>query len=410
MLKQKVYLSALLFLLITLSGCSSPEKPLDDEYVAETDFPYMLQGSSKGTRIASSSNGYYFLNSNYIYYMDHKGNKPVILDSRPDNGCLNEKGDSNCNAYVPLRVDTQSILLQFYKGYLYTIEYQDNGWGKPGTHYLVRRDPDGSNRKVLRTFSNALVKEAAIHRNYIFYSVMDNDKESNLTYEILQLPLNDLSQKPKVLYKKENEDLGRSIAKMIPYGSQIYLTEMTEERYRVRRYDLNKASVSTIWERSDGGFASIQAIQDKKVYFSYYYPRPDGDPSELFDKRSLKFYSSNLDGSEIQETDLPSASILPNLYLDNRFTYVRPMWAQVTRVKDTVIDEMNMYKDGKLMHTVDMSMFPLAQSLTAGDERYMFIQFEKDNQSYIYYLDKNEIESGTAKFTPLIETPINLNQ
>lgn len=400
--KLKRYGCGLLALLITLSGCSSPDKPLEDGYITEADFPYMFRGSMYGTRVASSEQGYYFLNGNYLYYMDRQGTNPFLVDNRPDNGCLKEDRDTNCNAYISMRHTSQSALLQFYKDYLYVVESRDDGSGGSGIYELVRRNPDGSNRTVMRSFSHDLMKEAAIHRDDLYYLVVDYDKEMRQTHQILRLPLDNLSGEPEVLYEKKHRNQESSVFQMFVYGSQIYLDEFTEERLRMLRYDLNDASVSTIWERNDGVHPAIQAIHGQNVYFSYRYLNPDA-LWDRYDERSSIFYSSELDGSNIQETDIPSAPLFPALYMDDRYTYVRSI--QAKSLSDSVVDEIGVYKNGKLLQKLDMSMYPVTEGLTTGDERFMFLFFITDDLLNIHYLDKNDIESGTAEFKPLIETP-----
>lgn len=276
MLKWKIYFFALLVLLVTWTGCSSPDQLKENEYIAKTDFPYMYRGSMYGTGVAFSDQGYYFLNGNYLYYMDRQGTNPVLLDNRPDNGCLKKERGTNCNANVSKRHKSQSVLLQFYKDYVYTIESTDDGTGRSGIYELVRRNPDGSKRKVMRSFSHGLMKEAAIHRGYFYYLVVDYDEGMRQTHQLLRLPLDKLSREPEIIYKKENEDVeGSGVFRMFVYGSQIYIDENTEGRWRMLRYDLNDASVSAIWERNDGSHPIIQAIHGQNIYFSYRYLNAD---------------------------------------------------------------------------------------------------------------------------------------
>lgn len=398
--------------MFVLTSCTVSEHSLSNEYIPDTDYPFSFYPQTIDVRIASNDEGYYILNGNYLYYMDKQSNKPVLLDNRPDNECFKNENGKNCNAFVSLS-GSLSTLMQFYQDSLYTIEYKLGTEYVPtahpfkiGEYELVRRDADGSNRKVIKIFPNAIMQYAAIHRGYFYYVVEDYDVDNEQQYQILRLPMNKLSKKPEVVYEGQHKN--GSISRLLPYGSQIYFNERQEgEVFRVMRYDLTSSDTSVVWEVKDRGYPQIETIHQNQLYFwYYYYYSRTTDVSDIFDERGLKIYTSDLDGSNIRETNIQTAPIISNVYMDDRYTYVRPVWFQLRRIEDEdIVDELKIYKDDQLVHTIDMSHIPLSHSLYIGDGNYMFIQGDTDESEFIQYLDKSEIETGTASFKMLIDTP-----
>lgn len=425
MIKRLFFTLLILFLgLPLLSSCSNSEQQLVNEYIVDTDYPYMFHPESSNARITVNDKGYYLLNGHYIYFMDKQSNNPVLLDNRPDNECMKadksgwiqstDLNDENCNAYVPLLSDI-SVLFQSYQGSLYTIEYKystevNNSTNEfeTGEYELVKRDADGSKRKVLRTFHNANIAEAGIHRDYLYYSVEDRDKENHLNYQILRLSLKKLSKEPEVMYTGKLEE--GSISRMIPYGSQIYFLEWPgNDMFRVMRYDLNSSSATILWEQKDGGYPNMEAIHKDQLYFWYYfYNNRATENSDILDERGLKIYTSDLDGSNIRKTSIQSSPIISKIFMDDSYTYVRPVWFQLRGLSEelNIKDEMKIYKDDDLIHTVDTSHLSVPHDIYTGDERYMFVQGWDDNVDFVQILDKNEIESGKATFKTILETPM----
>ncbi|WP_268625761.1 hypothetical protein [Paenibacillus alvei] len=403
--KSFTLLPILFFLILLNFGCSSSEQSLSDEYNAETDYPYMFHAQGIGALVTTTQNGYYMLGGSYIYYADKQTMMPVLLDNRPDHSCLisKEKSEENCNAYVANINPLQTKLLQFYKGRLYTIESRLDQEGS-SIFQLVQVDLDGTNRKVVKTFPNAMLRGAAIHRGYIYYGAIDFDLHSQQQYQVLRLPIDNLSQEPEVLYGGIFKQ--GSITDIVPYGSQVYMNEFTDKGYRALRYDLATSTLSSLWEKTNGGFASLGPIHKNSMYFNYYYPADQGNGSDITDPRGLKIYSSDLKGEHIQGTDIKSSPIISNYFIDDRYTYVRPVWFQIRKAKD-IPNEMKIYKNKKEVQKVDMSQFSSPHYHFVGDHRYMFVIDRGDEYYTLYLLDKNEIETGKATFQPFIESPMH---
>lgn len=335
-----IFLNVTLVLAL-LIGCSNSDSALGgDEYIEETDYPYNFHPESSQGGITPSDQGYYLLNGNYIYYMDKDSTSPVLLDNRPNNECLKENAFQNCNAFVSLRPN--STLFQFYQGNLYTIEYNygaknenpTNGF-KNGVYELVKRDPDGTQREVLRTFLNANLVQAVIHRGYLYYIVEDYDKDKTLIYQILRHSLRKITKEPEVIFAGTNKEGG--ISRLVPYGTHLYFLEWPGNgMFQVMRYDLTSEETSVLWDQKDGGYPNIEGIHNKKLYhWYYYYNNRETKTSDITDKRGLKIYTSDLDGSHIQETAIQASSIISKVFVDDDYIYVRPIKAQLRRLADS---------------------------------------------------------------------------
>ncbi|GGF88531.1 hypothetical protein [Paenibacillus aceti] len=183
----------------------------------------------------------------------------------------------------------------------------------------------------------------------------------------------------------------------------VFIAEWDRQGYYTMRYNLRNSQVTRLWDNDDGGSTSIRAIHHQRIYFGYYYPSEERGISDLLDERALKVYSSQLNGKDIQEeTGIPPAPIIFNTLIDDQYSYVRPVSFQLKRIEG-IADELKIYKNSKLVHSIPMSPESVYQSIIVGDERYMFMTGTADNKSYIQYLDKQEIETGTADFKKILE-------
>ncbi|CAH8704994.1 hypothetical protein M5W83_13265 [Paenibacillus thiaminolyticus] len=398
---MKKYISfTLLLCLILASGCSSKTFPDDNEYHLDWDYPFMYHKQGYGLKITRSDKGYYFLHQQLIYYMDKESTKPILLDNRPDNQCMDIPTTENCFAFVPFSSSNPPQFLQYYDTHLYVLEsYLDRESKRSrfdNTWTLVRLDPDGKNRKVIKTFE-AAPRSLAIHRGYLYYSTTDGNRESDLEVNVFKASLDNLKQDPELIYHAS--DQVNEITDIIPYGTQLYWLVFNEKGYETQRYDLQSGQVTTLWDRGDGGLSSLRNIANNRLYFSYFY----GDP---LDKRTHKKYSSDLEGNHIEEVKVDHPPIISYIYRDSLYTYIQPIGGYVHEYAPDVPVQLSIFKDNALIHQVDLSPFSKHIEMVPGDDRYMFAYNELSDKSSILYLDKREIESGQAKLKPLLETKL----
>ncbi|WMT40124.1 hypothetical protein RE628_22965 [Paenibacillus sp. D2_2] len=357
---------------------------MEDQYIPETDYPYMF---GNNLQVTTGNGSYYFRNDGQLYKMDQNSKKPEpqLIDT--------------IYSAPRLRAGSDSLLLQFYQDKLYTIEPKSPQTDPSIQYELVQRDTDGRNRHTVIDLPHTPVS-TAIHRGYLYYSVEVKDQGKNKQM-LLRLALKESSQEPEVLYETHNRDGG--IAAVIPYGSQIYFIESDKQAIYTMRYNLRNSQVTRLLDNEDEGSPFIKAIHNQRIYFSYYYPPKSDEISDLVEEPALKTYSSQLNGKDIQvETGIPPAPINFNALIDDQYSYVGP-----SRIEG-ISDKLKIYKDNHLIQTIRMSTdaaTPEIQLLIVGDERYMFMLGTDYSKTYIQYLDKREIEAGTANFKMLLEAP-----
>lgn len=419
-MKKWYYILFFILIVAILSGCEEKEQTYTDDYNKLTD--YQIEYDAFESRVTASDKGYYFLNGHVIYYMDQDGDKPVILDSRPDNECLSTTNFTNCNAFVSLTSE-EITLFQFYEDKLYTIEFKelDQDEYNPdnpfvfGEYELVSRNPNGEGRKVHHTFPNAEIRKASIHRDYIYYTVddyeIDDDNgEIESHFSLLRLPLAKLSAEPEIIFAAEEGQ----ISSFTPYGSQVYISYSPDNPAVMdsyKRYDLNSKEIDDLWDAWDDAYPTLLNIYEDKMYFKYVKQSTSDDITYLLDEKYITIHSSNLDGSEAEETNIPIAEVTSVPYFDENYTYVVPSdldieilsdWADI-EIED---NDMKVYEDDELIETISFpDHLTLSHSFYPGDKQFMFIHNTADDMSHFYYVDKREIANGNVTFELFIETP-----
>ncbi|WP_098749447.1 hypothetical protein [Paenibacillus sp. EZ-K15] len=387
-----------LLFLIVATGCTNSEYPDDDNFHERWDYPLNFRIQGHGLLMTDSEKGYYFVDKNLIYYMDKDSKNPVLLDNRPDHRCMNKPDSSNCYAFIQTEAGDTPALIQYYDSKLYVLESywkKNNEPSKFNTVWkLSRMDPDGKNRKTFKIFGSR-PNHVAIHRGYMYYSMMSADKDNVQTTKVVRSQMEG-KHKEEVIY--ERTGLGVNITDIVPYGQQLYLNSWTDKGYEILRYDLETREVTTVADRKDdGGSTFLQDINGQNLYFSYYY-------GIIEDERNREVYTSNLRGEQINLLKLDDPLTLSVFYKDNLYSYFRPLFAYAKDLPEGAPYDMAIYKDNELIHRVNLTDLPKTMNFTIpGDEKYMFLRYEDYENTGYMILDKSLIESGKAKFDPLIE-------
>lgn len=402
---------------IILASCANEKKSISDESDKGKDYPYAFSASTDF--VSPSEDGYYFLNGNFIYYMDLEGT-PVLLDNRPNHECLGPNSETNCNAYVPFSF--QSTLFQFYEGSLYTIENKDyypgeEDWMESVEFELVKRSPDGASRQVITSFPASIIQSAVIHRDFLYYDISYYDEDNNYSYELQRLPINNPKKEAETIYEGQYE---RGLFSITPYGSNIYITDLSFIKEDKLRFDLTTEEIISILEEDDDVVANVMRFYQDKMYLNKFPGaslfNEETEQTEMDKWKTV--YVADLEGKNEREYSLKPSYFLSGFYKDDRYTYLQANSYFNEEMGIDAPKEMQIYQDEKLIHTVSMDDYGDFPTIVNGDERYMFMYFylyedelsEDFNKSFIYILDKNDIESGEAKFKELIETPHILDE
>ncbi|MGE6226194.1 hypothetical protein [Paenibacillus chitinolyticus] len=386
-----------LFTLLT-TGCTNSQLPNDNTYHQEWDYPNMFNIQGYGLEMTSAEKGYYFLHENLIYYMDKNSKQTVLLDNRPDNHCKNKPDSTNCNAFVEKTEPNPPNFIQYYNSQLYVLE---NFWDKESKRSkfdtiwkLSRLDLDGKNRKEIKKFDTA-PRSIAIHRGYLYYSVVSAGKDNVLRTQVLREKLEG-TKKEEVLFT--DKGMLDDITDIVPYGNQLYWIAWTSKGgYLTQRYDLDSGKISSLWDREDGSSNILLNISEDKLYFSYFY----GEPG---DKRALQIYSSDLNGGQIEEVKIEHPPVLSKFFKDKTYTYIRPIDSYSSDLPQDYPYELAIFKNNKKIHTVNLSSLTKLNETIVGDDKFMFIRYMGQGKKGILYLDKTLIESGKADFQPLLES------
>lgn len=399
---MKAFMRSVIFTLsvfLILTGCKDGKMDLSNDYNPETDFPYLFRQQGSNLTIAPSSNGYYFLNENYLYYADKSTMKPVLLDNRPDSQCLKESKEDlgkNCLAYINM-IGEQSSFLAYYKGKIYTLQMKPSLEGDEKfvmKSELLQLSNDGTNRKSVFTF-DTLPIALAIHRDRVYYVVQEYDKNSKLRYELRSFTLS--SNKSELIYKGVYSDGG--IQDLFAYGKNLYFTEHGKNITKTMRYDIESKTVSPIFKDDKAIQSTLEGIANKRLLFSYFY-------GDIEDEKAKVLYSSDLEGNSVEKMPL-NRDFLSNFYADGQHLYARPVWFYLTNDKyKSIPNTMTVYdSNGQTAGSIDVSAFPVDQSLIIGDDSFMFMSYKSEGKHYIKYLKKASIGQGNPVFEPFIETP-----
>lgn len=398
----KIALVSLVFVL--LIGCSKKQSFVqDDNYHAETDYPYSFHHQGMGLLLTPAENGYYFEHSKLLYYTDAQQLKPVVLDNRPNNGCDSTPTANNCYAYV----ETVEFprFLQYYQSKLYSLENVRDVSNIDNPHnkiwILVSRDADGTNRKKVYTFATE-PNRLAIHRGFLYYSATNSDKDGNSQTTINRVSLAK-SNKQQVLFTSNDPEL--RIVDLLPYGKQVYWTKFRMNEitfsYNTQRYDIEDGTIGDMWLSEEIRSSKINAIENNRVYYKHSYGESD--------KRNFIVHSSDLNGRNEKEVDIRNTSeTLSNFSQDSRYTYIWPIPAFLSDEDRETMNKLSVYKEGIKLNEVDLNQLHISAQLIVGDDRYLFARNVADKKNTLLFLDKGLLqESKDIQLQTLIEAARN---
>lgn len=381
---------------VILNGCSGSEKETKNiksniDYSKDMQIYYHCSGSGYAP-ITKSDSGYYYVSEGkderkFVVYVDGKTQKAIPLCSKPN--CMHNDVDI-CDAFINISeeiivdsvVGTVGNAIQYYDGSLYMIcgEY-DKSMIEYNT-YLMKMDPDGSNRKKISNYFDNIITDWFIHRGYFYYT-----SDSS----IMRIPLSDLKGEPEVIYKakyyiKESEN---TFDEIYAYKNCIYFrvdeTNEIGEGKGIMCFCVDLDTKERYELKIGKNHAGFGAFAGDSMILTYvnngekqYYK------TDLLGKNGKKVLTEK----ESEITSITSDGTY--FYFDNANQVVKkPSKKQIITVRDEnmkVVDTF-MLPDGKLNY-----------SFTPQDEKYfLFGKYNDDGKCVLVLADKSQIGSINGK-------------
>lgn len=335
---------------------------------------------------AEAENGYYFIASGYLYYMDFDMEMPIVLCNKPN--CMHE--GETCNAYLCQNGTDQII---YYEGAVYAFETVAGRGGR--TENLLKISADGETREIIFEVTNREKNYFLIHRGKAYYI-----QRENKTNESVLISYDLKKQEEKIVY--EGQGLARFHSLFI-WENYLYfaVTEVDETdalSLRTMRCDLEDGDVMEIVvtdpetkEEYTEATPTAEREIDGKIYFLdrteemqyLLVADPEGGEAEL----------------AIEYASLGGISVMDDQYLYTISTKEQDMLSIYTL-------------DGELMNEIEFEEDEKASLLFAcmagGSESTAFIYTEMFTETEefvrVWKLDKDTIGTKKCHMELLIDT------
>lgn len=396
-MKLRRWLGLSLILCFVLSGCQSTlgpaeSRPLDTEPVAtypwmkgESPVPTLRIGiernySGSSALEAVSPSGIYFMEDDYIQYMDNGADIKVPLCGRPD--CNHDTTD--CNAYIP-----EGNKLSYYKGYLYALSGK-NVSRERGE--LIRMEPDGSNHVVVYDFLDFAkahegdgVSCSFISEGYIVFMVMKWTQ-----------------------YDPESEAIKPMFHALYYYTLDGTMEEPKECSAKGLLYNCGDTMLCTSAQSQNGGeFGGLWEWDPKTNTRTYLYDDP-GYPG-YFDSEAGYYFK---DGSVCRLTYKTGVEdILFETELQGRYSVsLYPDCLVIASNETGELADNHLYIYNWAFELVDivqitypyMDVSPKRLIIAETAERF-YLTAHENNWNVQYYINKLELGSGNAKIYAIRE-------
>jgi hypothetical protein len=390
-----------MILIVFLVGCSSESLDLGNKYTLGQDDQFYFSGSS-GQSLAQSmtetEDGYYFLSGpckSYIYYIDKKTMKPVILCNKPD--CLHaEEPDifkvSNCNAFF----GDYNLHLVAYNSYLYA-----GGVDEYNAYSIYQISLDGTQKKKFYTFKDYHPEAWIMHRGYIYFVVNDDgtvqgqEATTQNNCMLYRIGLNNLGGEPTLLYKIGM--VNGSTWDLFGYGNNIYWNvvgmdaALTKDLWQALRFDISDGKAHPL----EDDMIRIVGVCDGNLIFKCV----DGIT-----------YKSGLDGSDKKEIGKIS-DMYDMVYSDGvKYLYcVRDPLPAAYNPNGETTRSMRVYDlEGNLVNTMDIDSLG-KDSFYGGNGDYIFVPDSISNSNeygginMLWAIDENTLGSANPEIEKVFE-------
>lgn len=388
-MKKEISRILLLLLPILFIGCKSGTILNNNNYIFGQDEQYyFFKPNVYILTLAESEDGYYFFsgpNQSYLYFMDKKNLKPVILCNKPNCLSIEETDGSkitDCNAFF----GGNNLDLEYYNGKLYVLGSDLRDTSIVFSLYAVSLD--GTRRTKIIEFKD-MIQQLIIHRGYIYYYANDNgtisgsEDKTESEYKICRIDLNNVKCEPETIFA--GKGIYGNIGKLTGYGNGVYfhVYQYTDPKLESLSSSLYKYSLSD---------KSASIIVDNDVGFFTFY-----QDLILFSNIERKIITCDLNGKSGHVID---GLVGVPLGADNDYIYVTD--SDKNGSKFSIHDWQ-----GNTIY--DFGYQDVGYVFYGGNDEYFFISDDgsKSNQYgsiyAIYGIEKNKIRKGNASMKKLYE-------
>jgi len=388
---------------LLITGCTSVKQPdYSNTYNIATDTPYHLIQQGRNQNIIELDNGYYFLNSNYIYYADKETMQPVLLDSNPNSDCLADTSmPENCGAFVYYAGLDALHFLTYYDGHLYAVQQAidlKSNLFDIKTYQLIKISLDGSTRSIVLEFDETPYF-LAVHRGTLYVTTARITNPETENYRLLAYNMDNLNNDPEVIFSG-NQPQGM-VADIFPYGKNIYFRESLNPFSNYYRYDLETKAIQKMFiEESGTETGYINGIKNDTIIYSLFR-------GDLMDEYGWQARTVTLENEQQQQLEL-DPPFLSYYYWhdDDPNLYMYPVLGYEDMLDIKVANELTVFDEQfNKIATIPTPVFNVKTNLFIGNKDYMFAYTREADEFKWYILNKHEIASGNASFKEWVSTP-----
>lgn len=409
----------LVVIAVLLSACGKED--LGNSYVEGKDYQYMLKAmDSFGQLQAKGTNGLFFIQENYIYYLPESADILIPLCNKVE--CMhtkenNEKKYAECNAYVGDSMGS-NLGISFYDGYLYFLKTELE---EDGVQRLYRIKEDGSGKEIVYEWDGWIVENWILHRGEVFYAehtfyVDEKTQETAENFCVKKISVDGTGvQTPELVYESQEGVSIQILTQLNAYGNYVYfyaaggtgtaeqlldeeawLDYFYSEQVAINILTGEKSVVAVPNADSAVSVSSVTFWQDKLIYQGFDH----ADQQGLQDK--VDIYIAELDGSDskVLLEDVPQGFRMMAddnyLYLTNTALVIRgEAEQQIYQVYDT---------DMQLVDTMEITyLMPYDGAIGDANGFYFFKGVGEDDIDLVYF-DKSTI--GTYQGAPFSYTKV----
>lgn len=375
---------------VILSACTDADKVETNNgtYNFETDMQYYYHRQSENLPLTVSPDGYYYVgDGGIIIYVDKATLKATPLCNKVN--CKHDNKDT-CSAY---QINTGilsyfgdesfSTILQYYKGYIYTVDFEYDTEKLSYFPYLKRINLDGTNTKKMtgRLDTGSSFEDWFIHRGYMYFVT---DKA------IYRVDMEHLKKEKETVFElKEYKKNVNNISLVSAYDDFLYFMYLGDkeiEYYNVNVNNLKKTKLMFEGE-SEGAHSFLDGKvvfkkADKKAGINHYFGDFYLKNPQNFTNQKIG-YSFNTDGKYI--------------YFDN-----------LNNLEISNGDKQTVWVYDKEMNEVDSFTLPYCVLAGQDPDYFIFSMLDENGENCLYAIDKAQIgtiDGKTPEMTKLYTLP-----